>query len=78
MKNSQLSQLPLLLHTQQGHEPVQTSSVNHLLGGNDKLIQQYFILYKGYHREPTQELWICFLSHAYDKESDSSDILLRK
>jgi hypothetical protein len=33
---------------------------------------------KGYLREPTQELWICSLSHAYDRESDSSDILLRK
>jgi hypothetical protein len=31
-----------------------------------------------YLREPTQELWICSVSHAYDRESDSSDILLRK
>jgi hypothetical protein len=33
---------------------------------------------KGYLGEPTQELWICSLSHAYDRESGSSDILLRK
>jgi hypothetical protein len=33
---------------------------------------------KGYLREPTQELWICSLSHAYDRENDSSDILLWK
>jgi hypothetical protein len=32
----------------------------------------------GYLGEPTQELWICSLSHAYDRESDSSDILLQK
>jgi hypothetical protein len=33
---------------------------------------------KGYLTEPTQELWICSLSHTYDRESDRSDILLQK
>jgi hypothetical protein len=33
---------------------------------------------KGYIREPTQELWICSLSHAYDRESGNLYILLRE
>jgi hypothetical protein len=33
---------------------------------------------KGYLREPTQELWICSLSHAYDRESDNSHVPLRE
>jgi hypothetical protein len=33
---------------------------------------------KGYLGESTQELWICFLSHAYDRESDNSHIPLRE
>jgi hypothetical protein len=33
---------------------------------------------KGYLKELTQELWIYFLSHAYDRDGDSSDILLRE
>jgi hypothetical protein len=32
---------------------------------------------KCYLRELTQELWICSLSHTYDRESDSSDIQSR-
>jgi hypothetical protein len=41
----------------------------------------FFISYernKGYLGEPTQELWIWSLSHAYDRESDSSDIFSEK
>jgi hypothetical protein len=33
---------------------------------------------KGYLRKPTQVLWICSLSHAYDRESDNTDILYEK